>query len=763
MCLSNRVSIYFTPKYATGSLDYIYTKRCKKIIQKDSFMTLGILGKLCISLSFITGLLSLIGYFRYSYKPHSKWFKAVNLMFSLKGILLFAASGILLYLMLNHQFNYYYVYNYTSSNLELKYLISAFWGGQEGSFLLWLLFGELIGLGLMKWVKEPYRGPVLVFTTLNQIFLISMILGWHFGDVSLGASPFRTIAEAFPNAPFLATNPDFVPPDGKGLNDLLKSPWMMIHPPLLFLGFSMMAVPYCFAMAALWKGKVDEWIQQAMPWTLGANLSLFVAIFLGGYWAYVTLSFGGYWAWDPVENASIIPWFIGTAGIHFMLIQRKKGSSKIASLSFAILAFVAVLYESFLTRSGVLGDASVHSFTDLGLYNQLLAFMVVILIIGIGLMIWRRDLLLSQVKETPILSREFLISSGAVVLFLIGLVITIGTSAPILGRLFVENPTPPEIVFYNKWSMPLAIIAALLTVIAQYVYWRKHNLDSLTSELVMPVILAVASTVVVMVLGHLSSFYYTIYLFAAFFALFGNGVILIRLLQSNMMVIGGVVSHIGFALLLVGILASSAYQNNLLDLKTLKYNEDVLAGKITDQQGIPVREPIQFLQLRLDVPTVVNDKYRITYLGHEFSDQARQGQHAYQIKVETLSNGEAEKSFTLYPEVYPMGSGSTSINWSVDVDVHGGFTRDIYMYVAGSAYVENKNREFANRQTNPHIQASGLQKDDWVLLVATEKPFVSLVWLGTFLLMGGFSISIIRHWGKLQKNKALIENTANDQ
>jgi len=713
-------------------------------------MMAGIIGKLCISISFLIGVGTFAGYFRYSLKPTQKVLQLTNILFSLKGILLLIASAILIQLLLTHDFSYYYVYNYTSSNLEFRYLISAFWGGQEGSFLLWLLFGELIGLGLMKWVDEPYRGPVLLFTTLNQVFLISMILGLNIGDISIGASPFRSIAEAFPDAPFIASNPDFVPPDGKGLNDLLKSPWMMIHPPILFLGFSMMAVPYCFAMASLWKGEFQAWISHALPWTVAANLSLFIAIFLGGYWAYVTLSFGGYWAWDPVENASIIPWFIGTAGIHFMFIQKKNGSSKIGSLSFAILAFVAVLYESFLTRSGILGDASVHSFTDLGLYNQLLLFMLVILGTGFGLMVWRRKFLISDEKETPVLSREFLVSSGAILLFLIGLVITIGTSSPILGRLFIDNPTPPEINFYNEWTMPLAIIAALLTVVAQYVFWNKYQTEKLTGELILPSILAATCTALVMIIGHIASLYYIVYLFSAFFALAGNSIILFRLARKNVLVLGGTMSHIGFSLLLLGILASSAYQKNLLDRKTHEYNKNVLDGKVFDDEGFPIRESVQFLQLKLNEPKLVNYKYQITYLGHAFSDQARPGQHEYQILVEEISGDEKGRSFTLFPEVYPMSSSAASINWSVDVDVHAGWKNDVYMYVAGSAYVEQKNREFQNRQSNPHLPSVVATNDDWVLLVATEKPFVSLVWAGIFTLMAGFSLSIFRHWNRLK-------------
>lgn len=713
---------------------------------------LGTIGSLLILVAFVFGILALLGYAIYTNRTDQRFLTLSNWLFGIKGVLILTASGILLYLIISHQFNYYYVYNYTSSNLDLKYLVSAFWGGQEGSFLLWILFSELIGLGLMKWVHEPYRGPVLFFLTLNQIFLLSMVLGLDLGFLKLGASPFRSLADAFPNAPFLVANPDFVPADGKGLNDLLKSPWMVIHPPILFFGFSLMTVPFCFAMAALWKGEFRNWIQNALPWTLGANLALFTAVFLGGYWAYVTLSFGGYWAWDPVENASLVPLIIGIAGIHTMIIQRKPSTSGKASIVFAILAYSAVVYESFLTRSGVLGSSSVHSFTDLGLYTQLLVFMIVILLTGFGFFMYRYKELPQQAKDSKLLSREFMTFTGAVTLFLIALVILIGTSSPILGRLFIQDPTPPEIDFYNKWTMPLAMLTAVLTVVGQYIYWKKHSAESLAGELLLPLVLSAFGTLLIVFIGNIEPLYYILYLFSAWFALIGNAFILIRLTRQNLQVLGGTLSHIGFALMLIGFLASSSYQNNLLDSSTMAYNEAIKAGKVIDENGIPLQQTLKYIELKKNEPKIVNGKYRINYLGHHLSDQARPGQHAYKIQIEKIAGVNVTKSSYMYPEVYPMSSG-TEINWSVDVDVKAGFLSDVYMYVAGSSYVEQKNREHQERMKNPHIpvsESADLEPaDEWVLLMAEEKPFVSLVWMGTFGLMVGFSLSIFRHRKRL--------------
>ncbi|MCH2449050.1 MAG: cytochrome c biogenesis protein CcsA [Gracilimonas sp.] len=825
---------------------------------------LGILGKALISASFVVSLFAMIFYFVAANKDEEKTLRIGNWLFTAKVVFLVAASGILMYLIFKHQFQYYYVFNYTSLDLTPRYLFSAFYGGQEGSFMLWILISGFLGFGLMKWTRPPYKGPVLFFLTLTQVFLLSMLLGWDIFGLKLGASPFRTIAEEMPNAPFLQTNPDFVPADGSGLNDLLKSPWMMIHPPILFLGFAMMTIPYCFAMAALWKQKYNEWVGPALPWTLSANVALLTAIFLGGYWAYVTLSFGGYWAWDPVENASLVPWLIGTAGIHTMIIQRKSAVAQKSSILFAILAYVAVVYETFLTRSGILGSSSVHSFVDLGLYNQLLAFMLVVTLVGLGLFFWRYKELPSPEKEAKVLSREFMTVTGAMLLLILGLVIILGTSSPVLGQLFVEKPTPPEISFYNNWSMPIAMIMAIFTVLGQYLFWKKYDAESLASALINPLLVTSAVTIASIIIGDVRNLYYMTYLFCGYFAIVGNAWVLFRLALQKPKLIGGSLSHIGFGLLLVGILASSAYNEPLVDQRTANYNEAVERGEVTDEQGFTVTQKEEMLELYLDEPVLIDNRYVVTYEGYELDNSVRRGQQNYRIRFEPLDGG---KAFYMQPEVYPMltSSSNENIQWSVDPDVRTGLFSDIYLYVGGSSYVQEQNDriaensmmqnvafqdtlgegpevqtiefkpgqtidvgkfkirfvnysrtdttqlppnttigvraevelihpasgriftvdplfavyseqgqsyiysppsfipdfdlEFQFTQIKPQensieVTVTGLEEEyepEWVLIVADEKPFTSVVWAGTFILMAGFSVSIFRHWGRERK------------
>ncbi|WP_372906689.1 heme lyase CcmF/NrfE family subunit, partial [Rhodohalobacter sp.] len=819
------------------------------------------IGNLFLSGAFAVSFAGLILYALSSIKEEKKFETYANRLWMAKGLFVLISSGALIYLIMTHQFQYYYVWNYTSLDLESRYLFSAFYGGQEGSFMLWVLCGFLVGAGLIRWTRKPYRAPVMFVMMLTQLFLLSMVVGWDFGLTKIGASPFRTIAQEMPNAPFIQANPDFVPADGSGLNDLLKSPWMMIHPPIIFVGFAMMTVPFAFAIASLWTKTYHEWIRPALPWTLAANVSLLTAIFLGGYWAYETLSFGGYWAWDPVENASLVPWLIGTAGIHAMIIQRKSSRAHKASLFFAILAYVAVIYQTFLTRSGVLAEQSVHSFVDLGLYGQLLVFILVIAIMGIGFYLYRYREIPSVDKESEFLSKEFMTFTGAILLFILGFVIIIGTSSPILGRLFVDNPTPPEIQFYNDWSMPIVILMAFATVIGQYLFWQKHTWESLAGKMIIPLILTSIFTVVSIVFGEVRNLYYMVYIFAGWFAVIGNGAVLFELVRKNPKVIGGTITHIGFGALLLGIIASSVYTEPLLDERTTQYNSRIAAGDVFDEEGFPVTQPVEMFELEINRPKLVNDKYMVTYEGFDVSDSPRPGQQTYRLKFEPIDGGE---TYYMDPVVYPMMTSSSmdNIDWSVDPHVRTGWFSDIYLYVAGSKYVAGRNEEIdQERELQRLAQAGGVPdstvedtqkieiqegetidagpfsftfmqftpaseeslpentqigvraqvrvehtpsgnafdveplfavyteddqsytyapplkidrwemdvffsaiypetdtieltvegldeefEEDWVLIVAEKKPYVSIVWLGTFMLMAGFSISILRHW-----------------
>ncbi|HKI86564.1 MAG TPA: cytochrome c biogenesis protein CcsA [Thermoanaerobaculia bacterium] len=258
---------------------------------------------------------------------------------------------ILAVLLLRRDFRIEYVYQYSGLDLARHYQLAAFWAGQKGSFLIWLLWGSLLGLGVAKSAgkDEPSVMGVYTLVLLGLLFIL------------VRESPFVMLHKT--------------PTDGAGLNPLLQNNWMVIHPPIMFIGYAASAIPFAFAMAALWRRDTSRWAARAFPWALAGFLVLGSAILLGGYWAYVTLGWGGYWGWDPVENASLIPWLFGTALIHGLHMERTRGRFRRANLIFASLTFMSVLYGTFLTRSGVLADFSVHSFVGLGISGWLIGLM----------------------------------------------------------------------------------------------------------------------------------------------------------------------------------------------------------------------------------------------------------------------------------------------------------------------------------------------------------------------------------------------------
>lgn len=610
-----------------------------------------------------------------------------------------AASGILFYLLLTHQFQYAYVYQYSSKALPAHYLFSTFWAGQEGSFLLWILFTGVVGVALMRWARS-YEAPTMTVVAFCQLFLLSMVVGLKLGALPIGSSPFMTLAEKFPEAPMLQ-QPGFVPADGNGLNDLLQNPWMVIHPPTLFVGFASMIVPFAYAIAALWKRRYTDWVRPALPWTLFATMVLGVGIAMGGYWAYVTLSFGGYWAWDPVENSSLVPWLIGIAALHTMIVQKKSHTSHKAALFLSILAYMLVIYSTFLTRSGILGDISVHSFVDLGLTNQLLVWIGAMGIVGFGLFAARYRELPRPKREPHFLSREFLIFSGAMLLCATAAVIGLGTSAPIFGRIFRDNPSGVPIAFYNTWTLPISVLFVFLAGLGQLFWWNKMSVEQMNRVLLKPIALSVASTIAVIVLtpfveqtarmapaatqplaqeaGLLGGFgaFWEVYgtgilllllVFMAFFALYGNGMVLWRIGRGNPKLAGGALSHVGFALLVLGIVASSGFSNPLA--------QPIRGAAATPDAG--ARE--NFVLARGETRQV--EGYRVTYAGKE---RTKEGRSVYVLDFVDPQG----RAFTLKPVVYR----SNDDQWIQHPDLQLYVEKDIYAAVTPAAMFEQTSED----------------------------------------------------------------------
>lgn len=646
----------------------------------------GTIGFILVLATFVSAALAAFSFFRAAGEriDADSWRTIGRRAWTVSFLSSVAAFGILIYLIFTHQFQYAYVYENTSRALPYYFLLSSSWAGQEGSFMLWIMLNGVVGLALIRWARE-FEPRVMTVVATCQFFLVSMIIGLSLGPLHFGSSPFATLAEKFPDAPMLRAG--LVPADGAGLNDLLQNIWMVIHPPTLFAGFASMIAPFAFAVGALWKKDYTSWVRPALPWTLAAVAILGVGIAMGGYWAYVTLSFGGYWAWDPVENSSLVPWLFGIAAIHLMIVQKRSGRSHKAAFLLTIFAYMFVVYSTFLTRSGILGDVSVHSFVDLGLYNQLLLWILTMGAIGFGLFAYRYRDMPKPDKEPNFLSREFMIFLGSMLLTGLATVVILGTSAPILGTLFRENAATVPISFYNKWALPLSIGFVFLCGVGQLFWWNKMTIDSLNRSMLKPILLSVTATILVILLtpfiertvtptfvseaasgtqaglfGDLSNYWQRFgagltllgLVFVSFFALFGNAQVLYKIGRGNPRLAGGAISHVGFSLLMLGIIASSGFSSTL----------SARSGVDLTGSG----ERTNFI-LERGQTSIVNG-YQVTYRDKVLT---KEGRPQYLLDFVDPKG----RPFKIEPVVYK----SNKEQWIQHPDLRIGFRKDVFVAV----------------------------------------------------------------------------------
>ncbi|MEM6523591.1 MAG: cytochrome c biogenesis protein CcsA [Bacteroidota bacterium] len=531
---------------------------------------IGDLGHFFAIAAFITGLFASFSYFKATVaKDLSKaasWRINGRIFFLVHAAMIMGVVISLFYIIYNHYFEYHYAWNHSSRRLPVYYMISCFWEGQEGSFLLWMFWHAVLG-SILIFTNKFWEASIMTVFTLVQVFLASMILGIVIPglELKIGSSPFLLLRDVI-DAPIFNENPDFVPEDGTGLNPLLQNYWMVIHPPTLFLGFATTVIPFTYCIAGLWLKKYRDWVRPALPWALFSGAVLGLGILMGGYWAYETLNFGGYWNWDPVENAVYVPWLFLVAAIHVMITFRKSNTALKASVILVIAMFVLIVYSTFLTRSGILGDSSVHSFTDLGLSGQLLIYLAVFVLLPLVLCILRWKDLPSTEKEVSTYSREFWIFIGAITLCLMGFQVLLPTSIPVYNSIIesfggVSNVAPPtdQIEFYTKFQFWFAVVIAFLSGTGQFFWWKKMDKKQLLNSLLPPVIISLLVTVVLMEWLDVYNISFIILLLASVYTVIANGKILIKVLKSSPKLSGGAVAHIGVGLMLVGILFSSGY------------------------------------------------------------------------------------------------------------------------------------------------------------------------------------------------------------
>ncbi|HEY6193372.1 MAG TPA: cytochrome c biogenesis protein CcsA [Bacteroidota bacterium] len=481
------------------------------------------------------------------------------------------ASGTLMAILLTHQFQYSYAARYSSQSLPLLYTISAFWAGQEGTFLLWALLVSLMGVFYMHGSgKNDATGMAVVSAFSGFLFLLMLV-----------KSPFEISQQ--------------IPADGAGLNPLLQDPWMAIHPPILFIGYAAALFPFAMVVSALRRRRYEEWFESGFAWTLFAAGTLGAGIIIGGFWAYKVLGWGGYWGWDPVENSSLVPWLILLALIHGLVVQKTKGALVRTNMALALVSFILVLYATFLTRSGVLTDFSVHSFVDLGISNYLIGVQVAAVFVGLGLFASRFREIRSPGLEFSGVNRDLAMVVSIFVLCLGALFTFAGMSSPILTGL-LGKASQVDTSFYNKVNLPVGIGIALLLGVTPFLGWSNEANASLLRRLSLPLALTVLSCCIAYV-GGVTSALLLLFVGSASFGVISNAVVAFRQYKSGWMTLGGPVGHIGVGLLLIGIVGSGEFdERTQISLKAGE-PQSVFGYQLTFQGASGNTAERQFMQI----------------------------------------------------------------------------------------------------------------------------------------------------------------------
>lgn len=484
------------------------------------------------------------------------------------ALAIFICAGLamlsLFYFLGSSQFQYEYVTDYTSSELPVIYKLTALWAGNAGSLLLWTFFLTLYTVMILfsRKMKGNPMVPYIVSILLGNAVFFFFILG-------------------FVSKPFALISP--IPTEGKGLNPMLQNPGMIIHPVTLYLGYVGLAVPFAFAMAALIMKNVDDfWIKMTRRWTIIAWLFLSLGNIFGGQWAYVELGWGGYWAWDPVENASFMPWLTATAFLHSVMIQERKNMLKVWNISLIIISYALTLFGTFLVRSGVL--TSVHAFSNSNLGLYFLAFMGVAVIGSLYVLMSRYNLLKRSAGEfQSFISKEssFLVNN----LLLLGAAFAVfwGTIFPLVSETVRGTKVTVGIPFFNKVEAPILLSMMFVMAVCPLLAWQKSSIKNLRKNFFIPAVLSVIGMILMLALGIQKAwavFGYGIILllFITHFLEFYRGVkarrkmtgenyilALYRLMIKNRRRYGGYLVHIGIAFISMGIIGSQNF-----DLQTMK-------------------------------------------------------------------------------------------------------------------------------------------------------------------------------------------------
>ena len=510
-----------------------------------------IAGGSALSLSFGFSLLTVLTLLIYTRNQDQRLFLVGQRLALCVSFFIFLATFILSYQLIISNFDIDYVARYTSIETPTIYKISALWAGQSGSLLFWLFILSIFSTItiIQNQNKHHQLMPwVIISLTITQMFFL--------------------ILTNYVTNPFKPTEADFVVVNGNGLNPLLQNITMAIHPPTLYLGYVGFSVPFAFAISALVNRDTSPlWIQSIRRWVLVAWLFLSMGIILGGWWAYQELGWGGYWAWDPVENASFMPWLTATAFLHSIIIQEKKDMLRLWNMVLIILTFTLCIFGTFLTRSGVM--SSVHSFTESSLGPIFLSFVFFILFTSFGLMYKRLDDLKSPRKIESFTSRESGFLFNNMVFVVLCFAVFWGTLFPVISEVVRGTKITVGAPFFNQIITPIGLILLALTGVGPLLAWRRTGSKNLIRNFTLPIVAGFIASIIFMIIGYegysVISFSLCVFVTFSIAAEFSRGisarrkkfkesifVALKTIISKNRSRYGGYIVHLGIVLMFIG-------------------------------------------------------------------------------------------------------------------------------------------------------------------------------------------------------------------
>ena len=582
--------------------------------------------------------------------------RAAGALFVVHTLALLAALVLLWVDFVTHRFAIAYVAQFSSRALSPALAFAASWAGQEGSILLWATLGALCGVALRR---EPgtLARPAMAVVSFTQLALTALLVI---------KSPFRVELPA--------------PADGQGLNPLLQDPWMVVHPPVLFAGYATLLAPFALAIASLARGAHREWNRVVWPWALLSVALLGAGIALGGIWAYKVLGWGGYWGWDPVENASLVPWLVAVALLHGLLIQRTRGALVRTNLALALGGWITVLAGVWLTRSGALENFSVHSFERSALGPPLLGLLLANLALGAALLLARGRSIAAGDSSWSTLSREAALWAGLVTVLVFALLVAFGTAAPVLTSL-AGKPASLEAGFYQRITIPLGLATVLLMAIAPALRWSKQAGWSWLAALLPGLIAGLVTAVALSAAGLVRDPARLALLAAAAVALAINATMTVRLFRRGLRYGAGYLGHAGIAVMVLGMILSASL-------------------------GRTERLPLPRGEARVAMG------FRLTYLGEQVDPR---GRHQLRVRVETPG-----RDLEVHPELFRMARGE-------------GMMRKPYISRRPDLYLSPVEV----------LDGAGAAMGGAVVDLST-RPFVDLVWVGALLALLGAVIAGVR-------------------